>query len=116
MMTRRDLLKTAALASLLKADDSGTFMQFPPTAKGVIYLFQSGAPSQIDLFDYKPQLDALRAKELPDSIRQGQRLTGMTATQSSFPVAPSIFKFAQYGESRAWISELMPHTARVVDT
>jgi hypothetical protein len=118
MSTRRDFLKTAALASLLKADDSpaGSLSpQFPPTAKRVIYLFQSGAPSQIDLFDYKPALDALRAKELPDSIRQGQRLTGMTATQSSFPVAPSIFHFTQYGQSRAWVSELMPYTARVVD-
>jgi hypothetical protein len=118
MMTRRDLLKTAALASLLKAesnaDDSG-FLQFAPTAKRVIYLFQSGAPSQIDLFDYKPALEALRAKELPDSIRQGQRLTGMTATQSSFPIAPSLFRFAQHGQSRAWVSELMPHTARIVD-
>jgi len=116
MMTRRDLLKTAALASLLKADDSGTFMQFPPTAKRVIYLFQSGAPSQIDLFDYKPALEALRAKELPDSVRQGQRLTGMTATQSSFPVAPSLFKFAQHGHSGAWVSDLMPHTAGMVDS
>lgn len=88
---------------------------FPPTAKRVIYLFQSGAPSQMELFDYKPKLADLRATELPDSIRQGQRLTGMTATQSSFPIAPSLFKFAQYGESRAWVSELMPHTAQVVD-
>src|SRR5689334_19898804 len=69
----------------------------------------------MELFDYKPKLVDLRAKELPDSIRQGQRLTGMTATQSSFPIAPSLFKFAQYGESRAWVSELMPHTAQVVD-
>jgi len=119
MMTRRDILKTAALASLLKADDATTDApgpQLPPTAKRVIYLFQSGAPSQIDLFDYKPALEALRAKELPDSIRQGQRLTGMTATQTSFPVAPSLFKFAQHGQSRAWVSELMPHTAKVVDS
>jgi hypothetical protein len=117
-MTRRDLLKsaagTAALASLLQGDDS-VLPQFAPTAKRVIYLFQSGAPSQIDLFDHKPALAALRAKELPDSIRQGQRLTGMTATQTSFPVAPSIFYFAQHGKSGAWVSELMPHTARVVD-
>jgi Protein of unknown function (DUF1501) len=115
MITRRDLLKTAALASLLKADDS-VATPFPATAKRVIYLFQSGAPSQIDLFDYKPALEALRAKDLPDSIRQGQRLTGMTATQTSFPVAPSLFQFAQYGQSRAWVSELMPHTAKVVDS
>src|SRR5580693_5870060 len=113
-MTRRDFMTTAALATLLKADESP--LQFAPTAKRVIYLFQSGAPSQLDLFDYKPALDAQRAKELPDSIRQGQRLTGMTATQTSFPVAPSLFKFAQHGQSRAWVSELMPHTAKVVDS
>ena len=119
MTSRRDFMKTAALASLLKPDLSGADavpMQFPPTAKRVIYLFQSGAPSQIDLFDYKPALEALRAKELPDSIRQGQRLTGMTATQTSFPVAPSLFKFAQHGQAGAWVSELMPHTAKVVDS
>jgi hypothetical protein len=117
-MTRRDLLKTAsgtaALASLLQGDDA-VLPDFPATAKRVIYLFQSGAPSQIDLFDHKPALAALRAKELPDSVRQGQRLTGMTATQTSFPVAPSIFNFAQHGKSGAWVSELMPYTARVVD-
>ncbi len=69
----------------------------------------------MELFDYKPKLKDLRATELPDSIRQGQRLTGMTATQSSFPVAPSLFEFAQHGKSGAWISELMPHTAKIVD-
>ena len=119
-MTRRDLIKsaagTAALASLLQADSElPGIPHFAPTAKRVIYLFQSGAPSQIDLFDHKPALAALRAKELPDSVRQGQRLTGMTATQASFPVAPSLFTFAQYGQSGAPVSELMPHTARVVD-
>ena len=121
-MTRRDLIKsaagTAALASLLQADSDTALPGIPhfaPTAKRVIYLFQSGAPSQIDLFDHKPALAALRAKELPDSVRQGQRLTGMTATQASFPVAPSLFTFAQYGQSGAPVSELMPHTARVVD-
>ena len=88
---------------------------FKPKAKRVIYLFQSGAPSQMDLFDYKPKLDDFQGKDLPDSIRKGQRLTGMTATQSSFPVARSIFKFAQHGKSGAWVSELMPHTAQVVD-
>jgi Protein of unknown function (DUF1501) len=88
---------------------------FAPRAKRVIYLFQSGAPSQMDLFDYKPKLNDYRGIELPDSIRKGQRLTGMTATQTSFPVAPSMFAFAQHGESGAWISELLPHTARVVD-
>lgn len=88
---------------------------FPPKAKRVIYLFQSGAPSQMDLFDYKPKLQDLRGSELPDSIRQGQRLTGMTATQASFPVAPTGFKFARHGKSGAWVSELMPHTAKLVD-
>jgi hypothetical protein len=88
---------------------------FTPRAKRVIYLFQSGAPSQMDLFDYKPLLHDLRATELPDSIRMGQRLTGMTATQTSFPVAPSKFAFARRGKSGAWVSELLPHTAGVVD-
>ena len=88
---------------------------FAPKAKRVIYLFQSGGPSQLDLFDYKPGLIDRRAAELPDSIRQGQRLTGMTATQTSFPVAPTIFDFKQYGQSGAWISELMPHVAAIAD-
>src|SRR5262245_63583404 len=91
------------------------FPNFAPKAKRVIYLFQSGAPSQMDLFDYKPRLADLRGTELPDSIRRGQRLTGMTSTQSSFPVAPSKYKFAQYGDSGAWLSELLPHTAKVAD-
>ncbi len=117
-------LGVAALATLLsedlRADASALgglpgLPHFPPTAKRVIYLFQSGAPSQMELFDYKPRLRDLRGSELPDSIRHGQRLTGMTATQSSFPVAPSLFGFAQHGESGAWISELMPHTAKAVD-
>jgi len=119
MTTRRDLIKgavgAAALASLLQADEVPALPHFPPTARRVIYLFQSGAPSQMDLFDHKPKLASLRATELPDSIRMGQRLTGMTATQTSFPVAPSLFKFAQHGNSAAWVSELMPHTAGVVD-
>lgn len=88
---------------------------FAPKAKRVIYLFQSGAPSQMDLFDWKPQLAELRATELPESIRQGQRLTGMTSRQTSFPVAPTKFKFAQHGQSGAWISELLPHTSRMAD-
>jgi Protein of unknown function (DUF1501) len=88
---------------------------FAAKAKRVIYLFQSGAPSQLDLFDYKPQLDDLHGSDLPDSIRQGQRLTGMTATQDRFPVATSRFRFAQHGQSGAWLSELLPHTARVAD-
>jgi hypothetical protein len=110
----------AALAGLLQDDlraDGALpgLPHFPPKAKRVIYLFQSGAPSQMELFDHKPKLKDLRATELPESIRQGQRLTGMTATQTSFPVAPSLFQFAQYGKSGAWVSELMPHTAKIVD-
>ncbi len=83
--------------------------------KRVIYLFQSGGPSQLDLFDYKPHLQDLRGKDLPDSIRNGQRLTGMTCGQKTFPVAPSIFKFTQHGQGGAWLSELLPHTAAVAD-
>src|ERR1700716_1407042 len=98
-----------------KAEILAGLPHFAPKAKRVIYLFQSGAPSQMELFDHKPKLKDLRATELPESIRQGQRLTGMTATQTSFPVAPSLFQFAQYGKSGAWISELMPHTAKIVD-
>jgi hypothetical protein len=88
---------------------------FKPKAKRVIYLFQSGAPAQMDLFDYKPKLRELGGKDLPDSVRKGQRLTGMTATQERFPIAPSLFRFARHGKCSAWLSELLPHTARVAD-
>lgn len=86
-----------------------------PRAKRVIYLFQSGAPSQMDLFDYKPKLEECRGQNLPDSIRMGQRLTGMTAGQRLHPIAPSIFPFARHGQSGQWISDLMPHLATVAD-
>ncbi len=88
---------------------------FAPKAKRVISLFQSGAPSQIDLLDYKPAIRDRRGIELPDSVRMGQRITTMTSGQKSLPVAPSIFRFGQHGQSGAWISELLPHTAAVVD-
>ncbi|MFP2997378.1 DUF1501 domain-containing protein [Spongiivirga sp. MCCC 1A20706] len=88
---------------------------FAPKAKRVIYLFQSGGPSQLELFDYKPLLNKLRGQDLPDSVRQGQRLTGMTSGQDSFPLVGSNFNFKQYGESRAWVSDLMPYTAKIVD-
>ncbi len=91
------------------------FPNFLPKAKRVIYLFQAGAPSQLDLFDYKPGLEKFRAQDLPASIRMGQRLTGMTSGQKAFPVAPSIFKFAQYGKPGTWISDLLPHTAKMAD-
>jgi len=84
-------------------------------AKRVIYLFQSGGPSQLELFDYKPTLIKRRGQELPDSIRQGQRLTGMTSGQSSFPLAGSVFDFKQYGQNGTYISDLLPYTAKMVD-
>lgn len=88
---------------------------FAPRAKRIIYLFQNGAPSQLDLFDYKPRLQEMFGEDLPASIRMGQRLTGMTAEQKKFPLASSMFQFNQYGQARAWMSELLPHTAKVVD-
>ena len=88
---------------------------FAPKAKRIIYLFQNGAPSQLETFDYKPLLTKNFGQELPDSIRAGQRLTGMTAGQTSFPLVGSYFGFNQYGESRAWISSLFPHISSVVD-
>ncbi|WP_395718270.1 DUF1501 domain-containing protein [Prosthecobacter sp.] len=109
----------AALGSLLHQEASAAparaFPNFAPKAKRIIYLFQSGAPSQMDLFDPKPQMDKHRGEDLPASIRMGQRLTTMTSGQKSFPVAPSLFKFAQHGKSGIWLSELMPHIAGVAD-
>ena len=87
----------------------------PPKIKRVIYLFQSGGPSQMELFDYKPLLEKMNGKELPDSVRKGQRLTGMTSGQKSFPLAGSKFSFAQHGKSGAWVSELLPFTAQISD-
>jgi Protein of unknown function (DUF1501) len=127
LLTRRHFLGRsvpgiAALSTLLNRDSQASvtgglpgFPNFPPTAKRVIYLFQSGAPSQMELFDYKPNLVEIQGKELPESIRMGQRLTGMSSQQASFPVVPSMFKFAQHGKSGAWVSELLPHTAKIVD-
>lgn len=88
---------------------------FPPRARRVIWLFQSGGPSQMEMFDYKPRLVEFQGQNLPESVRMGQRLTGMSATQDRFPVVPSKFRFAQHGKSGAWISELLPHTARIAD-
>ena len=88
---------------------------FAPKAKRVIFLFQSGAPAQMDLLDYKPQLEKHRGTDLPDSVRRGQRITGMTSRQKTLPVAPSLFKFSRHGESGAWVSELLPRTAQIVD-
>ncbi len=90
-------------------------LHFAPKAKRVIYLFQSGGPSQLELFDYKPLLQKMRGEELPESVRNGQRLTGMTSNQTSFPLVGSPFEFNQYGESGAWISNLLPYTSKIVD-
>jgi hypothetical protein len=131
MMTRRHFfginstgVGVAALASLLNRDLRGAgrvqhgipgLPHFPPKAKRVIYLFQSGGPSQMELFDYKPRLKEFQGTDLPESIRGGQRLTGMSASQSTFPVVPSKFAFAQRGKSGAWVSELLPFTAAIAD-
>jgi hypothetical protein len=125
-------LGTAALASLLGRDLSAATTvgstapeaghagvlgatHFVPKAKRVIWLFMADAPSQLDLFDYKPTLKDYFDKDLPESIRMGQRITTMTSGQKRLPVAPSVFKFQQYGKSGAWVSELFPHTAGIVD-
>ncbi len=126
-------LGTAALASILNPDlfaraatapasapagaplgSLGAF-HHAPRARRVIYLFMADAPSQIDLFDYKPKLAELFDKDLPDSVRRGQRITTMTSGQARLPVAPSLFKFARHGRAGAWVSELLPHTASIVD-
>ena len=105
-----------ALASLLEGSAAGPVVQHHPArAKRMIYLFMHGGPSQLDLFDHKPRLREHHGQELPDSVRGDQRLTGMTSGQASKPVTSSVFSFRQHGESRAWISELLPHTAARAD-
>jgi len=108
---------SAALASLLQGDGLAAEIKphFAPKAKRVIFLHQSGGPSQFELMDHKPSLKKYHGSELPDSIRQGQRLTGMTSGQKSFPVIAPKFKFSQHGKSGAWFSELLPHTAAISD-
>ncbi|WP_149244171.1 DUF1501 domain-containing protein [Dyadobacter sp. 32] len=124
-------LGAAAMASLLGSDQSwagkapGAAVDptgpplgkphFAPKAKRIIYLFQSGAPSQLELFDYKPKLEEMWGQDLPESIRRGQRLTGMTAGQSSFPLVASKYKFEKYGASQMHISELLPYTSKIAD-
>ena len=135
MMTRRQLfgkaatgIGAAALASLLAPDALSAPMgkassvhgalghtHFPAKAKRVIYLFQSGGPSHIDMFDYKPKLKEVHGQELPSSIRNGQRITGMTSGQSKFPCVAPMFQFSQHGKNGTWLSELLPHTAGIVD-
>ncbi|MEM1225492.1 MAG: DUF1501 domain-containing protein [Planctomycetota bacterium] len=113
-------LGASALSVMLQRESDAAnrlnaFPHFAPQAKRVIFLFQSGAPSQMDLFDYKPAMVDQFDADLPESIRMGQRLTGMTSGQKRFPIAPSMFKFRQHGDSGAWVSELMPHIAKVAD-
>jgi hypothetical protein len=111
---------SAALATLLNprlfaARGLASMPDFAPKAKRIIWLTQAGAPSQLDLFDYKPQLHLRFNEDLPDSVRQGQRITTLTSGQRRLPVAPSLFSFKQYGQSGQWMSELLPHTARMAD-
>lgn len=110
----------ATLNGRLSAADAASHgalsvLHHAPKAKRVIYLFMSGGPSHIDLFDYKPNLRDHHGQELPSSIRMGQRITGMTAGQKSFPCVAPMFQFAQHGRNGTWLSELLPHTAKIVD-
>jgi hypothetical protein len=132
-MNRRDFfgrfalgLGGAALFGLLKTDAAAAspsnfhrvlleVPHFAPKAKRVIYLFMSGGPSQLDLFDYKPLLNKQNGQDLPASVRMGQRLTGMSANQATLPIAGSIFNFTQHGQGGAWVSDLMPWTAKMAD-
>ena len=133
-MNRRDFfgrfglgLGGAALASLLQgkttdaaSGSSSTRGALPslhhaPKAKRIIYLFMSGGPTQLDLFDHKPLLNRMNGEDLPASVRMGQRLTGMSSSQATFPLAGSAFSFAQHGQSGAWLSELLPWTSKVAD-
>ena len=126
-LTRRQFLSrastgigAAALASLLQpslsASQNGTGLpHFAPKAKRIIWLTQAGAPSQLDLFDHKPTLKHQYDQDLPNSVRNGQRVTGMTSGQARFPIAPSVFTFKQHGQAGHWLSELLPHTARLAD-
>lgn len=104
-----------AAGSTLPTPGLPSLPHFAPKAKRAIYLFMAGAPSQMDLFDYKPQLADWYDKDLPDSVRQGQRLTTMTSEQARFPIAPSKFKFRQHGQHGAWMSELLPYHGRMAD-
>ncbi|MBS1668297.1 MAG: DUF1501 domain-containing protein [Bacteroidetes bacterium] len=129
-LARRDFLKktagglgAVALGSLLSSYRTGNLEQqimdalprIAPKAKRAVYLFMSGGPSQFETFDYKPKLKSLYGQGLPDSVRKGQRLTGMSANQAILPVIPSLYDFKQHGQSQTWVSELLPYTAQVID-
>src|ERR1700757_1942533 len=119
--SRRELLArfryglgAAAFHSLANAAPR-PFPNFPPRAKRVIFLFQAGGPSHLDLLDYKPAMRDRFNQDIPPSIFGGQRITGMVAQQDRFPVVPSMYGFRQYGQSGVWISELLPHTGEIAD-
>src|SRR5688572_28887658 len=127
-MNRRDFfgrfalgLGGVALAGLFRSPQAAPIDPFAgiftsphlaPKAKRIIYLFMSGGPSQLDLFDYKPTLNKMNGQDLPESIRMGQRLTTMTSNQARLPMAGSVFKFARHGHAGTWVSELLPYTAK----
>ena len=104
------------IGSAQAAEGLPGFPNFAPKAKRAIYLFFPGGPSHIDTFDYKPELRDIHGKELPDSIRQGQRITGMTSGQKSFPCVAPMFEFERFGKHGTWVNkDLLPHTASIVD-
>lgn len=111
----KELLAESTQISRNPENELPSLPHFAPRARNVIYLHMVGGPSQMDLFDYKPQMNAWYDKDLPDSVRRGQRLTTMTSGQARFPIAPSKYKFAQHGQSGMWVSELLPWTSKRVD-
>jgi len=111
----QDMFRSTANATPRTYPPLDGLPHFAPKARRLIYLFMNGAPSQIDLWDYKPKLADMFDADLPDSVRAGQRLTTMTSGQKRFPIAPSIYKFAPHGKSGTLVSELLPHTAQIVD-
>ena len=123
MLGRRSLLRgvglslaTLALGRLaLGGDEDKLGLHHAPRAKRVVHLFQSGGPSQFELFDHKPLLQERNGEELPDSVRRGQRLTGMSGNQATLPLAGAQFEFSRHGQAGTWMSELVPHTAAIAD-
>ena len=115
LLSRNASAAPAAVAPLPGRPALPGLPHFAAKAKRIIYLFQSGGPSQLDLYDYKPLLNQRHGEQLPDSVRGSQRLTGMSSNQSSIPIAGSPFKFSRYGQSGAWISDLLPYTAKIAD-